>query len=96
MFHYVARHLPLLLLLFRRKPPSPEPNQRREDDFKPEATMNGKWSDPFQVSEQNFDAVSPDELNDYDMDDEDEEHKPEELDRRYGFVCIIYYRNYAF
>ncbi|KAH7550378.1 hypothetical protein JRO89_XS13G0180800 [Xanthoceras sorbifolium] len=61
----------------KRKPPSPEPNQTREVDSKPEASMNGKWSDPLHASEHNFNAVSPDS-HDY---DDDEEHKPEELDR---------------
>ncbi|KAI9173761.1 hypothetical protein LWI28_006041 [Acer negundo] len=62
----------------KRKPPSPEPNQRREVDFKPEASMNGKWSDPLHASEHNFNAVSPDSQ---DYDEDEEEHEPEQLDR---------------
>ncbi|GAV66713.1 DDT domain-containing protein [Cephalotus follicularis] len=64
----------------KRKPPSPEPIQRREGFVKPEASTNGKWSGSSQDSQQvNFSVLSPKSL-DYD-DYFDDEHKPESLDR---------------
>ncbi|XP_044476978.1 DDT domain-containing protein DDR4-like [Mangifera indica] len=63
----------------KRKPPSPEPFQRREPGSKPEASTNGKWSDPVHASEDvTFNALSPNSSN---YEENDEDHKAEELDR---------------
>ncbi|WCJ35998.1 DDT domain superfamily [Euphorbia peplus] len=63
----------------KRKPPSPEPNNRREGFFmKPEASTNGNWAGPSEVSQHdtlNFTSDSPG------YDDMEEEHEPDPLDR---------------
>ncbi|EEF52097.1 DDT domain-containing protein DDR4 [Ricinus communis] len=62
----------------KRKPPSPEPIHRREGVFKPEASENGKWSGPSDVSHGTFNLTPPDSPG---YDDMEEEHKTEQLDR---------------
>lgn len=64
----------------KRKPPSPEPNHRREASVKLEPSANGKWSGPSYPSPNaNFSALSP-KSPDYDDADEDD-HMSEQLDR---------------
>ncbi|XP_065876824.1 DDT domain-containing protein DDR4 [Euphorbia lathyris] len=63
----------------KRKPPSPEPINRREGFTKPEASTNGKWAGPSDVSQHGtFNFTSSDSPG---YDDIDEEHKPDSLDR---------------
>ncbi|KGN63642.2 DDT domain-containing protein DDR4 isoform X2 [Cucumis sativus] len=65
----------------KRKPPSPEPNHRREAAIKLEPSANGKWSGPSYPSQNsNFSALSP-KSPDYDDADEDDQLS-EQLDRR--------------
>ncbi|XP_022921483.1 DDT domain-containing protein DDR4-like isoform X2 [Cucurbita moschata] len=64
----------------KRKPPSPEPNHRREAAVNLEPSANGKWSSPSFASQNfNFSALSP---KSPDYDDVDEDHMSEQLDRR--------------
>ncbi|XP_038878844.1 DDT domain-containing protein DDR4 isoform X3 [Benincasa hispida] len=64
----------------KRKPPSPEPNHRREAAVKLEPSANGKWSGPSYPSQNaNFSALSP-KSPDYDDADEDDQLS-EQLDR---------------
>ncbi|XP_004138143.1 DDT domain-containing protein DDR4 isoform X1 [Cucumis sativus] len=64
----------------KRKPPSPEPNHRREAAIKLEPSANGKWSGPSYPSQNsNFSALSP-KSPDYDDADEDDQLS-EQLDR---------------
>ncbi|KAA0057915.1 DDT domain-containing protein DDR4 isoform X1 [Cucumis melo var. makuwa] len=64
----------------KRKPPSPEPNHRRETAIKLEPSANGKWSGPsYPPQNSNFSALSP-KSPDYDDADEDDQLS-EQLDR---------------
>ncbi|XP_022972308.1 DDT domain-containing protein DDR4-like isoform X1 [Cucurbita maxima] len=63
----------------KRKAPSPEPHDRKEDVVKLEPSANGKWSGPSYASQNsNFSALSP---KSPDYDDADEDHMSEQLDR---------------
>ncbi|KAG6635337.1 DDT domain-containing protein DDR4-like isoform X1 [Carya illinoinensis] len=63
----------------KRKQPSPEPLNKREEVVKPEPSTNGKWSGPSHSSQHvNFSAPSP---TSPDFDDAREEHKTDPLDR---------------
>ncbi|XP_031404321.1 DDT domain-containing protein DDR4 isoform X2 [Punica granatum] len=59
-----------------KKQSSPEPIPRREGFVRPEVSMNGQWSEGLRAD---FSAVSP---NSPYFDDAEEEHNPEQLDRR--------------
>ena len=73
-----------LTMCARRKPPSPDPLNRR-DVSKPEPSANGKLSGPSHASEQeNYNLLSPKSPEYDDFDD----NKSGELDRRYDkFHC---------
>lgn len=89
--------LPYTYYYVRRKPPSPEPNHRRETAIKLEPSANGKWSGPsYPPQNSNFSALSP-KSPDYDDADEDDQLS-EQLDRRYRkwelcvSITLMYYQ----
>lgn len=71
----------------RRKQPSPEPTNVRREGLKTDASPNGKWDGPSQNPQHvSFSPPSPQSL---DFEDTDEDHKSEQLDRRYYHFCQI-------
>ncbi|KAJ8753524.1 hypothetical protein K2173_022765 [Erythroxylum novogranatense] len=63
----------------KRKPPSPEPIQRRDEVARPEAITNGRWSGPSHTSPHGtFSMTSP---NSPEYDDFGEDHMLDPLDR---------------